>query len=111
MKPSTRHLLIALGLLAGFAVYYRFAAPNSRPVVTPEEARRMPSVIPPQPKVDEEERRLRQEHQERLLEIYRKESEERNARYRALEGRFAPNLRPDPWEIAPAPEPPAPGPK
>ncbi len=86
MKASTRNLLIALGLFAGFIVAYRLAEPASKPVVTSEQARRLPAIIPPQPKVDEEERRAREAHQDRLIEIMNQEIRELNARRRAGAG-------------------------
>lgn len=94
MKPSTRNLLIALGLFAGFVTAYRLAEPAGQPVVTTEQARRLPAVIPPQPKVDEEERRAREAHQDRLIEILNQEIRELNARRR--EGAGDVMLRPLP---------------
>ena len=95
MKPSTRNLLIALGLFAGFVTAYRLAEPAGKPMVTTEQARRLPAIIPPQPKVDEEERRAREAHQDRLIEILNQEIRELNARRREGAG-----------DVMPAPLPP-----
>ncbi len=86
MKPSTRNVLIALGLFAGFVAAYRLAEPAGKPVVTSEQARRLPAIIPPQPKVDEEERRAREAHQDRLIEIMNQEIRELNARLKQRAG-------------------------
>ncbi len=77
MKPGTRNVLVALGLFAAFAVVYRWQEPRNKPVVTTEQARRLPAIIPPQPKFEEdEESRLRREHRERLDEIQAQELRE-----------------------------------
>jgi hypothetical protein len=110
-KSSTRNLLIALGLWAGFALAYRLAEPRDRPVVTSERARQLPSTIPPQPKVDEEERRQRQEHQERLVEIHAQETRDLNAGRRAAHEDQPPGRPPVDSDIVRSRVPLDPGPK
>ena len=74
MKPATRNVLVALGLFVAFAVAYHWHEPRSKPIVTTEQARQLPAIIPPQPKFEEdEESRLRREHRERLDEIQAQE--------------------------------------